>query len=185
MQLRDLYSVFIDRIESVKIKYMITGAFASIVYGEPRLTHDIDLVMELNVEDIDVFMKQFPGNEFYCPPYEVIKVEVRRNERGHFNIIHHETGFRADIYIAGTDTFMQWALGNVNKIPFNGNSVRVAPPEYVIIKKLEYYREGGSDKHLRDIKAILDISSGIIDMQQLDSFIATYSLESEWKKIRR
>ena len=45
---RNLFLIFVNRLNASGMRYMITGAVASIVYGEPRLTHDIDLVMELD-----------------------------------------------------------------------------------------------------------------------------------------
>ena len=69
------------------------------IYGEPRLTHDVDLIVELNREPIARLPEVFPPTEFYCPPTEVIAEEVAREQRGHFNIIHHEKGFKADVYM--------------------------------------------------------------------------------------
>jgi hypothetical protein len=51
---------------------MITGAVASIIYGEPRLTNDIDMVIDLKPGDIGQFANYFPIEDFYCPPPEVI-----------------------------------------------------------------------------------------------------------------
>jgi hypothetical protein len=46
--------------------------------------------------------------ELHCPPPEVIKLEISRSLRGHFNLIHHKTGFRADVYAAGKDELNLW-----------------------------------------------------------------------------
>ena len=45
----NLFRIFISRFNTLSIPYMITGAVASIVYGEPRLTNDIDLVVDMNM----------------------------------------------------------------------------------------------------------------------------------------
>jgi hypothetical protein len=66
-----------------------------------------------------------------------------------------------------------------------GERVRVAPPEYVIVRKLEYYREGGSEKHLRDIAGMVELSSEEIDFKQLEGFIHRYGLQKEWTKAKR
>ena len=65
-----------------------------------------------------------------------------------------------------------------------GECVRVAPPEYVIVRKLEYYREGSSEKHLRDIAGRVELSSDQIDFKELEEFIHRYGLEKEWAKAR-
>ena len=67
---------------------------------------------------------------------------------------------------------------------FEGERVWVAPPEYVIVRKLEYYREGGSEKHLRDISGILELSPKEIDFKQLEELVHRYGLEKEWVKAR-
>jgi len=178
----DLFTIFISRLNKIGIRYMITGAVASIIYGEPRLTHDLDLVVELKITDIERFADSFPKNEFYCPPHEIIRLEVNRPQRGHFSLIHQETGFKADIYTSGQDEMHHWALNNRKLIDVDGEDFWLAPIEYVILRKLEYYRDGGSDKHLRDISSILDFSHEQIDFKQLKERIQQNSLEKEWKR---
>ena len=98
MQEHDLFRIFIDRLNRLNVRYIITGAVASTIYGEPRLTHDLDLVIELSTSEIIKFIDAFPPDEFYCPPKEVIMLEIGRRHRGHFNLIHQDTGFKADIF---------------------------------------------------------------------------------------
>jgi hypothetical protein len=59
----------------------------------------------------------------------------------------------------------------------------VAPPEYVIIRKLEYFREGKSEKHLRDIRSMLAVSAAAIDRALLETKIAELNLEPEWRRV--
>ena len=159
---------------------MITGSVAGIVYGEPRMTHDIDLVLELAYADAEGFTEAFPIETFYCPPIEVVKIELGRSYRGHFNLIHHETGFKADIYLSGRDPLHAWALKNRKKIDLEGEYVWVAPAEYVILRKLEYYKEGKSEKHLRDIRGILSVSADEIDFEELEKRAEAQGLAHEW-----
>lgn len=176
----NLFRIFVSRINRFSIPYMITGAVASIIYGELRLTHDIDLVIDLKPDNVEKFAAAFPIEEFYCPPSEVIKLEISRPLRGHFNLIHHETAFRADIYAAGQDELHHWGLGNRKLIEIEGEEFWLAAVEYVILRKLEYYREGGSEKHLRDISGILALSSDQIDFKVLEERIKDMLLEKEW-----
>ena len=164
--MQELKSVelFTDLLEQGGIPYVITGAIASIIYGEPRLTNDLDLVLNIKSSDMDRFTQLFPLEQFYCPPKETILLEIRREARAHFNLIHHESGFKADCYLVGADPLQHWAFANKRMIQFpSGKNLPLAPPEYVILKKLEYYQEGKSEKHLRDIENMLKVSSEIID----------------------
>jgi len=181
VQLPDVFLIFIRRLNKIECPYMITGAAASIIYGEPRLTNDLDLVLNLKKGDVPKLMQAFPFEEFYCPPEEVIILEIGRPLRGHFNLIHHETGFRADVYLAGRDDLHHWALANKKSIQLEGEIFWVAPVEYVILRKLEYYREGRSDKHLRDISGILEVSDAQINKGWLEDQISERQLQEEWK----
>ena len=176
----ELYQIFIDIFNRLGLRYMVTGAAASIVYGEPRLTNDIDIVLDLTPAEVKPFLDSFPLEQFYCPPSEVILVEIARSQRGHFNLIHHETGFKADIYTLGRDNLNQWGLDNRKLIKIESGELWLAPVEYVILRKLEYYREGQSEKHLRDIAGILSISPDQIDFNELNEKIKQQMLEKEW-----
>lgn len=163
----DLSLLFIRPLNDLVARYFISGSVAAILYGEPRLTHDIDLIIFLKHGDIPELLKLFSDPEFYIPPAEVIADEITRENGGHFNIIHNESGFKADIYLSGRDSFHSWAFRHSKKVEYKGYPLNVAPPEYVIVRKMEYYREGGSDKHLRDIRAMLAISSNELSPSDL------------------
>lgn len=175
--------LFIRLLQQADIEYVVTGSIAAIVYGEPRLTHDLDAVIDVRETSIPKLITVFTGEDFYCPPIDVITVEARREQRGHINILHIPTGFKADLYFRGRDPLHLWALQNVRRLPFLGEEIRVAPPEYVIIRKLEFYREGGSDKHLRDIRLMLKLSGEQIDQQRLAQLISERGLDDSWFKV--
>jgi hypothetical protein len=178
----DLIQVFTGRLNKLSVSYMVTGAVAATIFGEPRLTHDIDLVIDLRLEDIEKFVDTFPLEEFYCPPIEVIRLETGRSQRGHFNLIHHETGLKADIYALGRDSLQKWGLTNRKAVSIGGEVVWLAPVEYVILRKLEYYREGGSQKHIRDISGMLELSRDEIDFDLLLNKVHEMSLKKEWEE---
>ena len=184
MQLPEFLLTFIRRLNLTQRPYMITGAAASIIYGEPRLTNDLDLILDLKKGDVPGFAQAFPLEEFYCPPEEVIILEAGRPVRGHFNLIHHETGFRADVYLAGKDPLHHWGLAKRKSVQVEDQAVWVAPIEYVILRKLEYYREGQSEKHLKDIAGMLEVSDAQVDMAWLEEQIAERQLQEVWQAAR-
>ena len=176
----ELFLLFVRPLNRAGIRYVVTGSVAAIFYGEPRLTHDVDFIVFLSEADIQALAKTFPSPDFYVPPSETISAEARREQRGHFNIIHIETGFKADMYLTGRDELNAWAFKMRRQFQFEGEPVGLAPPEYVIVRKLEYYREGGSEKHLRDIRSILAISGGQLDRPALNQWIHQRGLQVEW-----
>lgn len=182
MQPPDLLRPFVERLETLGRPYMITGSTAGIVYGEPRLTHDVDVVIALSIADVDAFVAAFPLDAFYCPPDDVLAIEIRRGQRGHCNLISHATGFKADIYIA-FDELHRWALDRRQRLDVDGMPLWVAPIEYVIIRKLEYFTEGRSEKHLRDIRGMLAMSGDLIDRAALEMWIARRGVAEAWQAV--
>lgn len=176
--------VFINTLEKASLPYFVTGSVASIFYGEPRLTHDIDLILHLENNNLKQFSTLFPLSDFYCPPEEVLQIEMNRRPYGHFNLIHHVTGFKADIYLEGREPLHKWAFEHRKRIELTKDlSLWLAPPEYVIIRKLEFYREGGSDKHLRDIQSMLPQVKSILDNAFLNTQITNRGLEKFWQQL--
>jgi hypothetical protein len=180
----ELSLIFVRPLNRLGIRYVVSGSVASILYGEPRMTNDVDFLVFLRNTDIVRFHEVFPSPEFYVPPSEVIASEMARPGKGQFNVIHTNTGFKADFYIAGRDDLDVMAFRGSRKMDYQGESIIVAPPECVIIRKLEYYREGGSDKHLRDIRAMLAVSGEMINQVELNRWIELRQLQPEWKKAR-
>ena len=80
MQEANLISIFIKPLNIANIEYMITGSVASILYGEPRMTHDIDLVINLSEKDVLGIEKVFPSNQYYCPPEDLIFTEISKTD---------------------------------------------------------------------------------------------------------
>ena len=183
MQELNLFRIYTDILNQNNFKYFITGSVAAIVYGDPRLTHDIDFVIFMHNSEIEKFINAFPAKSFYCPPSEIIKTELELKAGGHFNLIHQETGFKADIYLAGDEEIQSWAMKNSRQIEFEGSTIFIAPPEYVIIKKLEFYKEGKSQKHLVDIQGILTNSGELIDFNFLNRAISERSLNKYWVEV--
>jgi hypothetical protein len=173
--------LFIGPFNEAGMVYMVTGATAAILYGAPRLTNDLDLVLELTRTQASQLPALFPAAAFYLPPPDVVEVERNRPNRGHFNIIHMGTGYKADVYLAGADPLHAWGLAHRRSVSVDRGVVSLAPPEYVILRKLEFYDEGGSDKHLQDIRAILATTRDAIDQSFLDREIAQRGLLNCWQ----
>jgi len=170
--------IFTAPLERAGIPYMIVGAFATLAFGAKRTTDDIDLVIGLALSDVKRFEQAFPEAEFYRPPSEALRTEIARTERGHFNLVHNPTIERADCYLAGQDPLQHWALLNRRRIQWQGRECWVAPPEVVILKKLEFFREGESRKHVRDIQNILELME--IDREFVEKHVERLGLREQW-----
>jgi len=85
--------------------------------------------------------------------------------------------------MTGADELHAWAFRNARRYSVGGVEVHVAPPEYVITRKLEFYREGGSPKHLRDVRSMLAVSSELIDLVTLEDWVRRRGLQVEWSEV--
>jgi hypothetical protein len=174
-------SAFLDPLEQLALPYCVTGSVAASVYGEPRLTADIDVVLLLGPQHIAAFRGAFPEAEYYSPPDQALRTAMAGG--GMFNLIHHASQFKADIYVAAGDPLHDWALGHRRRIDIGGTGAWIAPPEYVILRKLQFYREGGSDKHLRDIRFMLAATP--IDREFVEMEVARRGLQETWQAIEK
>jgi hypothetical protein len=178
----DLVELFVRPLQSAGIDYMISGSLASMYFGEPRLTLDVDLVVHLEQADLPKLPVLFPEDTYYLPPEEVLQVELRRTNRGHFNVIHHDTGMKADCYPSRSHPYWGWAWANRRCEKSEQGEVWYAPPEYVILWKLEFWREGGGDKHLRDIRGMLAVSGDSMDREFMTESTTTLGLTEWWNR---
>ncbi len=177
-----LIGLFIAPLNRAGLDYAVTGGLAAIAYGHPRLTLDVDLVIRLGAGDASRFAELWSPEEFYCPPVEVVEQERERSEHGHFNVIHSESTMRADVYLAGEDPLQAWALAEHVTRTVEGEAVRFAPIEYVIVNKLLYARSGGSDRHLRDVARMVEASGEFIRADTLRGWITRLNLAEEWER---
>jgi len=162
---------------------MIAGGVAAIVYGEPRLTLDLDVVASLSADDAVRFARQFAEPDFYCAPPEAIAAEASREAHGHFNVLHLETDARADVYLAGQDSLARRGLADRRTIQLVGRTVPIAPPEYVILHKLRFRQQGASERHLRDVRAMLRVLGDSIDAAALARDVAAFGLTAAWREM--
>lgn len=170
-----------DCLNGLGTPYLITGSMASGAYGEPRMTNDIDVVVPLRLQHVEVVLAAFPAPDYYCSR-EAILQAVR--DRFQFNILHLTTGMKIDV-IATTDSeFDATRLRRARTIQTAGTAVRFASPEDVILKKLVYFREGGSEKHLRDIVGILKVQAEQIEYDYLAEWVDRLGVADEWALVQ-
>ncbi len=177
-----LIELFITPLNRAGIEYAVTGGLAAVVYGHPRLTLDVGVVIRLGATRSETFGALWPPDDFYCPPVEAIDAERARAAHGHFNVIHSESAMRAHVYLAGTDALQSWALSHHVVREIQGEQVRFAPIEYVIVFKLRFSQMGGSDRHLFDIARMLEVSGETLDRETLNQWIADLGLAEVWER---
>ncbi len=179
MDQAELLNTAVAILERLKIPYLITGSMATINYGEPRFTNDIDMVVDLHESQVDDFCDAFPSPDFYCSQ-DAVRHAVAKHFQ--FNILHPASGLKIDVMIPEESEFNHSRLARGRDLPTGASGMaRFASPEDVIIKKLEYFKLGGSEKHLRDIIGVLQVQGAWIDREYIENWCARLELEKEWQ----
>ncbi|MBM3310645.1 MAG: nucleotidyltransferase family protein [Candidatus Aminicenantes bacterium] len=183
MEPSDLLRHLTRCLEKRKISYFITGSMASMAYGEPRLTNDIDVVVDLRESEVSRFAACFPENDFF---FDVDAARTAVQRKTQFNIIHPASGLKIDVIVGKANAFDENRFRRVRRLkPFEDTEADFASPEDVILKKMEFYREGRSDKHIRDIAGILKISGDALDREYIDIWAAKLGLREIWRLIQK
>jgi hypothetical protein len=177
----DLLRYALDVLERLAVPHMVVGSFASTTYGEYRFTNDIDLVIALTEHDVPGLLAAFPDTEYYVRP-EAVRAAVRG--RFQFNVLHTGSGAKIDFILSRDDEWGRAQMARRRRVLLLPDlEGYVAAPEDVILGKLWYFAEGGSDKHLRDIVAVLRVSAEQIDRAEVDAWARKLGLEEAWMAV--
>ena len=181
MEQPEVLRYVLDVLESQRITYMLVGSLASGVFGEGRLTLDIDIVIELAPAKIETLCEAFPDSEYYVSK-KAAREAVDRGSQ--FNVIHIPSGNKIDFMIARRDEWGRTQLGRRREeLIIPGRTGFLASPEDVILGKMLYYREGEHEKHLRDIASMLRISGDEIDREYIRDWSNRLELSAVWQAV--
>jgi len=168
-------------LESHGIRYRVVGSLASMAYGEPRFTNDIDILADLTPEHIGLFLEAFPPPDHYLSD---MAMRSAIQQAGQFNIIHIPSGIKVDMIVLKPDDYSRTEIQRGRRLTSPGEfDVWFAAAEDVILNKLRYYREGGSEKHLRDIASMLMVQGDAIDRGYIAAWAARLEVLAEWRAL--
>jgi hypothetical protein len=181
MEQSELLRFVVSVLERLGLRYFVTGSTVTIFYGEPRFTNDIDVVVDLPADTVTEFCRQFPEDDFYVSA-EAATDAVRRHSM--FNIIQPRSGLKVDVIIPAPSEFNRARFARARRVRAGEDwDASFSSPEDAILKKMEFYREGGADKHLRDIAGVLRTSGDEIDTAYVDRWAATLGVTDVWRAI--
>lgn len=181
MEQFELLRFVVTALERLGLRYFVTGSTVTIFYGEPRFTNDIDIVVDLSVDAVDQLCLQFPEDDFYISRESALAAVRRRTQ---FNIIHPRSGLKVDVILPVPSEFNTSRFARAKRVQAGEDwSAAFSSPEDAIVKKMEFFRKGGSDKHLRDIAGVLKTSGDEIDRAYIDRWAAALGLSDVWRAI--
>ncbi|HET6676592.1 MAG TPA: hypothetical protein VFG71_14700 [Nitrospiraceae bacterium] len=139
------------RLEAAGIPYMVTGSMAANFYTVPRLTRDIDCVVELADRDVDRVVKLFE-QDFYVDR-DSMRDAVRR--RGMCNLIHTPTVVKVDFVIRKDSAYRQEEFTRRRRTSIGAHEFFIVAPEDLVLSKLEWAKDSRSELQLNDVRNLL------------------------------
>ena len=130
---------------------MISGSLALNVYCIPRMTMNIDIVIELDNENVDDFLAIF--SEGYYIDENTVNQEISR--KGMFNVIDHRSGFKIDFIIKKDSEYRRLEFSRKTLLMLENNPVWMVSSEDLIISKIEWIQQLQSEKQINDIEMLL------------------------------
>jgi len=163
----------VDALETLGVPYAIGGSFASALHGVMRATMDADLVADLGPGQIVPFALAL-GEAFYA---DVEMMRDATHQHSSFNLIHLDTMFKVDIFVARPRDFDRAQLDRRQLHLLSENPERhayVASAEDIVLSKLEWYRLGGevSDRQWRDALGVLKVQGERLDLEYMHRMAA-------------
>ncbi len=175
MQQIEFFTSVIRALNEIGVQYMLTGSVASNFYGQPRLTHDVDLAVVLTFGQIKVLASKYPAPRYYLS--EDAAAEAVKT-RAMFNLIDSETGLKADFWIYDEDDALKRsAFLRRRQAVVLGQKTFIATPEDIILLKLDWHRQGVENTvQFKDALAVLEIQRKDLDMDYLRSMARSIGL---------
>jgi hypothetical protein len=165
-ELKAFFTYAVEVLEHIGIPYMVVGGFAATLYGEPRMTLDVDVVVDMRMKHIAPFLAAFPLPDYYASE-EGIRDSLQR--RYPFNVIQPTTGAKVDLVPLPRDAFTRGAFERRQRMVYDeaGHSAMFISSEDIILAKLRAHQETGSDKHLRDAHGVLLMRWETLDVGEM------------------
>ena len=171
--LRDLCT----RIETAGIGYMLTGSLAMSYYARPRMTRDIDLVIELAADAVPLLVSAL-GPDYHVDAQAI--TDALRKDRP-WNAIHLPTVVKIDLIPRKHGEYRRTEFERRRRVNFAGVDLWIVSAEDLILSKLDWARDSRSELQLRDVRHLLQ---GTLDRSYLQRWAKRLELETLLKEMQ-
>ena len=176
MSQQELLKKVIEALEGAGIEYMVSGSVASSLQGEPRSTHDIDVVVGVQQSTAHAIVRVFPSPDYYLTEESILKAI---QDQGMFNLIDVNSGDKVDFWILTVDPFDCSRFRRKYAEEAMGIKIVVSSPEDTILMKLKWAKlSGGSEKQYTDALRVYEVQFEKLDMDYLVHWSKKLSVDS-------
>ena len=148
----EILRIISDRLSAAALPFMLTGSFALTYYGRPRMTRDLDFVVTLQATDASTLTDVFAA-DFYIDK-DAISDAIR--SRRMFNLMHLETAIKVDFIVRKDSPYRELEFARRQPVNIAGVSTWVVSREDLILSKLAWSLDSGSEMQIRDVRSLLD-----------------------------
>lgn len=173
----DVLRVVTERLDAAGIPYMLTGSMAVNYYAVPRMTRDVDLVVELSPADAGRVCALFE-TDFYVDR-DAVRDAVA--ERGTFNLIHTDLVVKVDFLVRKDSEYRREEFRRRRRMTVEDLPLFVVAPEDLIISKLEWARDTRSEVQLADVRNLLACAD--LDRDYLGRWITRLGLGALYREV--
>jgi hypothetical protein len=150
----DVLKLVSERLAAAEIQFMLTGSFALAYYATPRMTRDLDLVVQLSEGDVPAIIEAF-SDEFYVDPDDA---RTAVNSRRMFNLMHLRSGIKVDFIVRKESEYRKVEFERRTAVQFGGIATWIVSREDLILSKLLWSLESNSEIQRRDVASLTHIS---------------------------
>lgn len=175
----EVLKIVVNRLESAGICYMITGSIATNFYATPRMTRDIDIVIDVEENEADKLFTLF-SEDFYV---DIVLIKNALQNRQMFNIIHNKAIVKVDFIIRKDDEYRRIEFGRRQGIDFEGSRIDITSAEDLILSKLSWAKDSLSEMQIRDAKNLMKTVPHL-DMDYIKEWVPKLGLQEIYKKVR-
>ncbi len=169
-----------QRLNEAGINYMVSGSIAANYYTIPRMTRDIDIVIELQYCDVDKFVRLFQ-KDFYVDR-KMVEREVL--QQGMFNLIQNQYVLKIDFIIKKGSVYQQTAFANRKHVLIEESPIWFISPEDLIISKLLWAKDSLSEMQLKDVRNLIKTVDKL-DLKYIDNWVGKLHLEGLYKQAKQ
>ncbi len=166
-----------SRLDSADIPYMMTGSMAMAIYSIPRMTRDVDLVVEVKPADVAKIVGLF-SKDCYIDQ-ESVREAVRAH--GMFNIIHNDWVIKADFIIRKNEDYRREEFARRKTMDIEGVVVSVVTAEDLILSKLVWGKQSRSELQLNDVRQMTSAVSEL-DWKYMQKWAAVLGVDDLLRK---
>jgi hypothetical protein len=171
----------IGALEALAIPYMVVGSFSSNLYGIPRSTKDLDLVVELGGQSVRTLLERL-GPQFRLDPQMSFE-SVTMTFRHVVEVVG--SPFKIELFHLSDDPHDQERFRRRQRATFGGRAVFVQTAEDVIVTKLHWALRSSRGKDREDVRDVIAVQGDAIDWAYVNSWCDRHGTRELLDEIRR